>query len=227
MNFTYRTETTPLRDLFPRFDAEDARRRFSSLKAKDPHQTVLNVIQTMWEGGYDYMLDTYGFWDIPHSKFSGHCHQITPALAIPLNVLGFEHVAYLECYRIHKEKFEQGLAEKVDPYDEPNPEVRDEFCSIGRIPYCCLEVKIGDELYYFSGKHVKLDGEVLKPVLTPACHTEFVGILRHPQDPSKSGIYLRTTVSKDQPDRVIWYKQGSQDPEPELFATFLRMRLGI
>ncbi|HLD04928.1 MAG TPA: hypothetical protein VJG90_04375 [Candidatus Nanoarchaeia archaeon] len=228
MNFYYRTETMPFRELFHRFDPEDARCHFSHLAADNPHQTVLNVIRHMWEGGYDYVLDTYGFWDTHHVAFSGHCHQMTPVLAIPLVALGFKDVAYLECYRISKEKFEQKeLVEKIDPREEPNPDMRDEFCSIGRIPYCCLELRIGDHLYYLSGKHVKLDGDVLKPILTPDCHAEFTGVLRHPQDSTKSGIYLRTTPPKGQPDRVIWYKQGPKDIEAELFATFLRMKLEL
>lgn len=50
MDFTYRTEQTYLRELFPRFNADDARQHFSHLQAKDPRQKVLNVIQHMWEG---------------------------------------------------------------------------------------------------------------------------------------------------------------------------------
>lgn len=220
MDFQYREISVPLRKFFPDLQAT---RPFEHCRDANPHQTILNVIRYLWEGGYASFIDKNGFWDPAYAKFSGHCHQCTPILGAALKSLGFE-VSYLECVRIREHFPKSGKVERVPPSEEPNPEVREEFCSINRIPYCCLEVIIDNKPHYITGKHVKPKGASFDSLLSPSCFESFSGLLRHPQNPHKSGIYLRQIPSGN-PRQVVWTKQTTKDPHPEYFATFLRMRL--
>ncbi len=232
MDFSYRKEEVSLTDLFPRIDMEKARRRFAPLRDKDAHQTVYTAAVSLWdEGGYDYILEKFGFHDVKNPVFSGHCHQCTPALGLVLKMLEFEQVAYLECYRIDAEKFCEGLVEKVSPVLEQNPAMKEEFCNIGRIPYCCLEAQIGEELFYISGKHIKPVHDESISLLQPHCYRDFVGVSRHQDAPERSGIYLQPVLPAKNPqginfyEQIVWKKQTLHEKEAELFCTYVRMEL--
>ncbi len=223
LNFSYRELSVSLQDIFPKLNLDAVRSQFNHLKGKDPHRTVYNVSRELWNGGYASILENYGFWDEKYSTFSGHCHQCTPVLGLVLKTLGFD-VSFLECFRIRESFLQTGVIEQVPPSEEPNPDVREEFCGINRIPYCCLEVLIDGQPYYLTGKHLKPSGDGAVALLTPVCYRDFVGVFHHPSDYSKSGIYLGP-VSKEGDGRVVWLKQTEKDVVPELFATFLRMKL--
>lgn len=215
-NFEYRRERVKASEIFPKIDVSDLRKKYPKKDLSNPHQVIFDTCLEMWDGGYDYILNNYGFHEKGFEKFSGHCHQITPALGIVLLSLGFPKVGYLECFRVDPKTLE-----KVPPEEEPNPEMREEFCSIGRIPYCCLEIEINGELFYTTGKHLKRVEGKPTALLTPVCYREMVGIFAHQDDSSKSGVYLEIV----QKDPVVWRKQTPRDPEPEFFKTFVHMDL--
>jgi hypothetical protein len=226
LDFQYRELSVPLRDLFPNLQTSAV--PFASVG--NPHQTILNVIRDLWTGGYDSFLQKNGFWENQYSSFSGHCHQCTPILGAALKSLGFE-ISYLECMRVREHVAESGVIEKVPPTEEPDPKRIDEFCSINRIPYCCLEVMIDGEPHYITGKHIKPERDGFTALLAPVCYRDFTGVFRHQEAYTKSGIYLRPVLPKRNPDgrdftrQIIWTKQTARDPAPECFATFLRMKL--
>lgn len=147
-----------------------------------------------------------------------------------LKSLGF-NVHYLESYCI-RESFERfGANIQVPPSEEPDPKLRDEFIAIKKIPYCCLEVNIGNAPFYVSAKHIKEneDGSV-RVVLSPECYGENIGVLSHPKDDRRSGVYLQRIVSPigigDSEKHIVWKKQvDGKDPSPELFFAYLRMEL--
>lgn len=227
LNFNYREIIVPLRIFFPKLHSV---RRFEHCRDRNPHQTILNVIRDLWNGGYDSFLEQNGFWDKAYEKFSGHCHQCTPILGAALRSLGFE-VSYLECIRIRDHFPASGKIEKVSPTEEPNPDVRAEFVSIDRIPYCCLEVVIEGKPHYITGKHIKPKEAGFTTLLAQSCYSDFSGLVRHQDNLHKSGIYLKPISSRVNPHnvdfsrQVVWTKQTAKDPLPEYFATFLRMRL--
>jgi len=221
LDFRYRHIDVPLRKFFPNLNIEKIRQQFFRFKSADPHQTIYAVSRELWNGGYDNILAEHGFWDKAYAKFSGHCHQCTPILGLVLTVLGFD-VSYLECFRIREHYLQTKKIEQVPPAEEPNPSMKDDFCGIKRIPYCCLEVMVDGKPYYITGKHLKPQYEGAVTLLSPACYRDFVGVFRHQDNPSKSGIYLRPVSNGEQ---VVWMKQTAKDPAPELFATFLRMKL--
>lgn len=222
--FTYRKETIRAGEIFPKFDIKKLQEYVVSgelvgvNQRNNPHQLILDTCLNLWDGGYSWFLDKFGFYQKSYGSFSGHCHQITPILGMVLKTLGFTKVAYLECYRVDPETLK-----KIDPKDEPNKEKRQEFTSIKRIPYCCLEVEVEGQKFYLTGKHIKKVGGVPTALLTPVCYREVVGILPHQADPSKSGIYLETKRSDK--GEVIWKKQTNQDPKPEYFKTYLYLTL--
>ncbi len=213
-----------LERLFPQLNRSAVLHRFESFLDENPHQTVLDVAVDLWNGSYDWLLETQGFYDSKYEKFSGHCHQCTPTLGLVLKILGFDQVNYLECYRIHKNFGINGMAQIVLPEEEPNTDARDEFCSIGRIPYCCLEVKIGDESFYLTGKHIKSVDGTPKALLTPVCYRDFIGVFSHQNNKTKSGIYL-ALAEPNKSGAVVWTKQTEKDLQPELFYTYLTMEL--
>lgn len=221
LNFDYREMEVPFSILFPRVDMAKVNSSFAHLKSDNPHQTILNVARELWDGHYEKLMDDFGFWDKAYEKFSGHCHQCTPVLGLVLKSLGFE-VSFLECFRIRDSYLKDKKLVQVPPEEEPNPDMKEEFCNIKRIPYCCLEVLIDNKPFYLTGKHLKpKDGDAVA-LLSPSCYRYFIGVFKHQDDSAKSGIYLKP-VSTGR--RVVWLKQTSRDPLPEVFATFLRMRL--
>lgn len=230
-DFQYREKTIHFRELFPAANEERIRLEWGHLVHANPHQTIFNVARELWNGGYDRILKEEGFWESKYSTFSGHCHQCTPALGLVLHALGFPHVAYLECARIRESFVHTGIIAHVPPQEEPNPAMKDEFCEIGRIPYCCLEVQVGEENVYLTGKHLRPNGKETEALLTPHCYTKMQGVFAHPQDSTRSGIYLRHLVPQQNPQnidfsrRIVWPKQTAKDPHVELFATFLRLKL--
>ncbi len=231
LRFDYRELRVRLEELFPKLNREAVKNQFGHLKKANPHETVLNVARALWNGGYEELLREQGFYDRAYASFSGHCHQCTPELGLVLKVLGFEKVSYLECFRVREHFPETGIIEQVPPEEEPNLEMKAEFCSIRRIPYCCLEVFVNGEPFYLTGKHVKPRGEETVALLTPRCYREFVGVFAHQEDKRKSGVYLQNVLSKANPEekdfsrQVVWMKQTMKDPAPEYFATFLRMEI--
>lgn len=228
---SFRETSIPVEKLFPTLNKVAVYRATHAWKHTNPHETVFNTAREMWNGGYEKILNENGFWDTKYSSFSGHCHQCTPELGLVLRSLGFENVSYLECYRIREHFPETGKIEMVPPQEEPNPIMKEEFCGIGRIPYCCLEVEIDGEKFYLTGKHLKPEGEKTNALLSPVCYHSMIGVFAHPQDETKSGIYLQPVTPKQNPEnidfakRIVWKKQTSRDPEPEYFATYLRMKL--
>ncbi|GEM_PF-2173504 len=196
--------------------------------------------------GYNSMIKTHGFYS-GDQEFTNHCHQSTPILALNLKLVGkFDQLAYLECYRIKDHFSETGICEKVLPQEETDLKLRDEFITLGRIPYCNLEVTIQGQKFYVSAKHVKINeegeddlkvplGSPTLAALTPECYRSVVGVKYpaiHQSDPSKSAIYLATVTPKENPSGIdfskypVWKKQvPGKDPKPEYFATYLRMEL--
>lgn len=220
LDFAHRKIDVPVKQLFPNLNLEKIRQQFWRFNVKNFHQTVYAVARELWNGHYGAILSEHGFWDSTYAKFSGHCHQCTPVLGLVLHALGFD-VSYLECFRIREHFLQTGRIEQVPPSEEPNPAMKEEFCSIKRIPYCCLEVMIDGQPYYMTSKHLKPQGECAVALLTPVCYRDFVGVFHHQDNPSKSGIYLQP-ISRNP---VVWMKQTAKDPSPELFATFLRIKL--
>lgn len=215
-NFDYRREVVNVKEIFPKFDLEKLKAEFGYDIGKDPHQAIFDITLDLWNGGYDYILDNFGFYDDKFAKFSGHCHQITPALGAVLASLGFK-VAYLEAYRL-----DPFTEEKMDPELEES-DMKEEFCGIGRIPYCCLEVEIEGEKFYISSKHIKRANSIPKASLTPTCYREMIGVFAHQNDLSKSGIYLETVVAEP----FVWRKQTGFDKEVEFFKTYCYMQIEI
>ncbi len=230
-NHAYREIHVSPKELFPNWNEMKTLHQFLALRNRNPHQTILNVARALANGGYDSFLATNGFWHAPFSSYSGHCHQCSPALAVILKALGFQNVSYLECYRIREHFSQTGKLEKVPPQEEPNPDNREEFCAIARIPYCCTEVEIQGEKFLISGKHVKIENGSLVAGLAPGCYETMLGVFPHQADRTKSGIYLRRVTPQQNPEgidfseRVVWMKQTPKDPAPEYFATYLRMQL--
>jgi len=222
LNFSYRKVEIPFNVIFPKVNPGMVRKKFIHLVQADPHKTIYSVARELWKNGYNSILSEFGFYDSKYSQFSGHCHQCTPALGLVLHALGFS-VSYLECFRIREHFTSTSIIEQIPPTEELNAAVRDEFCSIKRIPYCCLEVMIDGKPYYLTGKHLKPKDDGAVALLTPKCYRDFVGVFKHQNDFSKSGIYLKADISND--GRIIWMKQTYNDKEPELFAEFLRMNL--
>ena len=230
LNLTRREIDVTFEDIFPKLDRAAVLEKFKHLKREDPHETIFKAAKELWIGGYEWLLREQGFYSKSHPTFTGHCHQTTPALALVLKTLGFNDVAYLECYRIEKHFPTSGIIKTVSPEEEPNPEVREEFQRIGRIPYCTLEVKIEGLPFYVTSKHLKPEGEGARALLSAACYKDFIGVFHHQENQKKSGIYLQTIMPVKNPDRkygkfVVWRKKTSQDQLPELFATYLRMNL--
>lgn len=215
-NFNYRREVVNPKEIFPHFNVKDFKRRFGKKSFSDPHQTILETALELWEGGYDDILKRYGFHD-SHKKFSGHCHQITPALGLVLLARGFK-ASYLECYMVNRETLQ-----KIPPEQEPNPETREEFCSIGRIPYCCLEVEVAGEKLYLSGKHIKKVNGKPQALLTYKCYRPMIGVFPHQDAPFKSGIYLKPV----QEEPLLWKKKKKDEPQPEYFLAFAHMTLTL
>jgi len=231
MNLEYREVEINLKDIFPNLDLEKIKDKFGSLINKNPHETVFNVCKDLWNGGYDSVLREHEFFDKAYSNFTGHCHQCTPILGLVLKALGFEEVSYLECFRIYESFLRNGIIEQFPPEEEPNPDNLKEFCSIKRIPYCCLEVFIDGKPYYVTGKHIKPHKDNAFALLTSSCYIDFIGVFKHQENNSKSGIYLKNVIPPNNPcnidftRRIVWMKQTVRDPGPEYFATFLRMKL--
>ena len=226
-NFRSRELKVSIPDIFPGFDLPDARAKFGQTIYKDyprdPHQIILDEALGLWNKGYEHIIEQYGFHD-QYKKFAGHCHQMTPALGVVLLLQGFEGITYLECFRADLK-----TGEKIDPIFEPNPEMREEFCGIERIPYCCLEVSIDDQLFYLSPKHIIEKDQVVSALLTPDCYQEMVGVFPHQLDKTKSGIYLAQVpdlpwIKGGEP--FVWRKQKPGE-EPELFRAYLRMPLTL
>ncbi len=231
-NFTYRTLPVRLETLFPDLQGQlrETPQRFAQLRGPTAHETIFLAASHLAKSGYAEILNEYGFWDELYQAFTGHCHQSTPALGLVLKALGFQNVTYLEGYRIREHFPQTGTIEQVPPSEEPDPAKRDEFKALGRIPYCCLEVKIAGKPFYLSAKHLRSVGDEVEALLTPVCYRDFVGVLYHQDDSTKSGIYLQRVFPPRNPDgqfshQVVWRKQTAKDPQPELFATFLRMPL--
>jgi|SRR3989344_317698 len=229
--FDYREETVSLKEIFPGLIDINSNNFYQNFRERsnfdDRHAEILNNTKQLWNYGYKQILDRFGFHEPGYEKFAEHCHQITPALGAVLLVNGF-NVAYLEAYRA-----DPATGEKIDPKEEKS-EMREEFCGIGRIPYCCLEVDINGEKYYISGKHLKEINGATKALLTPDCYRDMVGVFPHQNDPSKSGIYLAQTmdfpgVENGKP--FVWKKQkmnmrtGKPAEPEEFFKTFAHMRL--
>ena len=235
----FRELSVSLETLFPRLDREGVLHRFAYLRDDndDSHATLFDVANVLGDNGnkeYAELLERNGFHDAAFQRFSGHCHQFTPALGLVLKTLGFD-VSYLEGYRVESSVTE-GRIVQVNPELEPNPDNRQEFCGIGRIPYCCLEVVIDGEPFHVSPKHLAFEGTTTKALLTPACYRPHIGLMRHQDTPAKSGIYLQTFAPRVNPDRVdfkervVWMKQklpekGKEPETLEFFATYLRMKL--
>mgnify|MGYP001601084699 FL=1 len=219
-NFEYRREKVDVKEVFPNFKKQDfiefIERHFPP-KNVSKNTRILQVAMGMKNGGYEYFLKNYGFWDDKYSAFSGHCHQITPILALVLSSLDF-HASYLECRRVDPDTL------KPIPPENENSEMKDEFCRLGRIPYCCLEVTVYGEVRYISGKHIDWINSEPKSLLTPECHRDATDLIRHQKEPTKSGMYLKVI----QKEPFIWRKQViNKDSEPEFFMTFAHMKLEI
>ena len=231
-DFEYREEVVDIREIFPKFNTANIDKLKSPFQLdtpiSDPHRYILNLSVYLWNG-YGDILKTLGFYDPESRKFSGHCHQITPALGTMLRLFGFEEVAYLEGFRVDPET---GL---MVPPQEEESQMREEFCSIGRIPYCCLEVRVGGENFYLSGKHIKQSNGSPKALLTPDCYREAIEGFAHQLDPRKSVIYLDQVTDKpwiNDSKPFVWKKQklgeeGSPTESVEYFRTFARMTLNI
>ncbi len=231
MRFDFREIIVSLKDIFPKLDIKDIKEEFYFDEEAGAHQKIFDITRTLWDGGYKLIFDMYGFYNDKYNSFTGHCHQVTPALGAVLKANGFDDVSYLECYRIRNHFQKTGIVEMVPPAEEIDSGVRDEFCRIKRIPYCCLEVIIDGEPYHLSGKHIKPTENGAKALLSPVCYRDFAGVFAHQDDDTKSGIYLRTVKPLRNPGEIdfskhiVWMKQTKKDTAPELFATYLRMKL--
>lgn len=205
-DFEYEEETLDLKEIFPDLNKTDLNKRYHYRGVyRLPHVLLEDLTLKLWEpNGYQEIIRRYGFHD-QYKKFEGHCHQITPALGMVLKATGFAHVAYLEGFRV-----DPGTGEKVPPEEEKS-EMREEFCGIGRIPYCCLEVGINGEIFYLSGKHLKQSGDHPVALLTPDCYRNVVpGSIPHQANRKKSVIYLALVadfpgVEEGKP--FVWMKQ--------------------
>ena len=237
LDLTPREVTVFPTDLFAGISSTDLDKRWRHLKTGEEHQTVLNVALAMWgDRGYNTLLDKHKFWEGGSEKFTGHCHQCTPVLGVVLRALGFQDVSYLECFRIREHFPQTGKIEKVPPSEETDERNKKEFERIGRIPYCCLEVVIHNQPFYITGKHIRPEADSSpRALLTPVCYRENIGVFTHQDDKRKSGIYLtpvipaRYPVGIDFTRRIVWQKQtfdnAAQGYIPELFATYLRMKI--
>lgn len=224
LDLDFRKEKLESWEIFPAFDIKEARTMFGRLEEENPHETILNIAINLWKhDGYEAFLKAFGFHDLRSKEFSGHCHQITPILGIVLKMNGFKNVKYLESYRIDAQKFKEGVIEKLSPDLEANEANKQAFIEMGRIPYCCLEVKIGKESFYISGKHIKKVEDKLQALLRPECYRDFTGIMHHQNDEAKSGIYLK----KLQDNPIVWTKQTFKDAELEYFAVFAEMEMQL
>lgn len=228
-NFSYREVEVQLTNLFPKLDLQAVHNTYAYLKETDPHTTIYAVARALWNHGYKAFLQEYGFWDSKYIEFTGHSHQCVPIMGAVLKALGFE-VSFLEAQKIRNHFLNTGIIEPV-PVQEETGAGKVEFMKIRRIPYSCLEVMIKGVPFYISPKHIKPSGNVSSALLTPECYQSFIGVFRHQDDASKSGIYLQNIIPKNNlakanfSRRIVWFKQSLEDSEPEVFCTFLRMKL--
>jgi len=231
LNLSFRERPTDFSEIFPRLNRHNVGKLVAEHFTTDRHKAVFEVARALWSGGYDTILHEQRFHQESYKEFSGHCHQCTPALGLALHALGFPRLAYLECYRIREHFPETGIIEQVPPDEELNPDVRKEFCDIGRIPYCCLEIFVEGKPFYLTGKHLRPHGDGARALLRPQCYQDIIGVFPHQDDPTKSGVYLQPVIPAQNPKgidftrQVVWMKQTESDPAPEFFATFLRMPL--
>jgi len=229
MNFNYRELEVSLKDLFPKIDMKAVQDTFQYLKETDLHSTLYSVSRALWNGGYSSFLNDYGFWDEKNSTFTGKDFQCTPILGAVLSALGFE-VSYLEGFRIREHFMITGIIDQMTA-SESQSELKQEFIRSRRIPSCILEVNIKGTQYYISGEQMKPVGNGTLALLMPECYQEFTGVFRHQDDASKSGIYVKGIIPKNNlakanfSRRIVWMKQTSTDKDYELFCTFLRMKL--
>ena len=233
LNLKQRTINIDLKDLFPNLDINKLNLNINK-EEKNEHKKVLEIARELANNnqGYISTLKNHGFYS-EDKEYQNHCQQSTCALALNLKLLGdLDKIAYLECYRIKEHFPETGIIEQVDAKEEPDPNMRNEFIEIGRIPYCCLEITINNKKYYISGKHLKVINNEVVSALSPQCYEDFKEGFQHQQDKNKSGIYLKIIKPKNNPQNIdfntypVWTKQvPGKDLNPEYFSTYLRMEL--
>lgn len=229
LNFNYREIEIEPRNVFPKINMDLLRERFSYLKKADPHETIFNVLKALAHGGYEYVINEYGFWDSNEQVFLWQNHQCAAIFGVVLRALGFE-VSYLEAQRIREHFSKTGMIETISPGRDDGTR-KQEFILLRRIPYCCLEVSIRGQAFYISPKDLAFEGGSTRALLTPFCYRNFLGIFRHQSDSSKSGVYLSPVIPEfniakaNFSRRIVWMKQNERDSEPELFCTFLRMKI--
>ena len=229
-NLNYREIEVPLRSLFPNLNLDSIEIRFKHLKKTNPHETIYLVARALSEGGYDLVLNEQGFWNPEFSKFTGHANQCAPILGLVLTALGFE-CSYLECFRVRDHITRTGMIDPSQANEEKDLKKKEQWARLRRIPYSILEVNIKGINYYISGKHLSAKEDYVKALLKPECYNEFIGIFRHQDDSTKSGIYINAIQPQNNLQKanfnkqVLWRKQTSQEEFPEYFLTFLRMKL--
>lgn len=235
-DFEYEEIELPTHEIFPKLNFKEFTEQYGLVDLvkvnKNPHKIILQILTTFWDEVYAQFLEKYGFYDQKYIKFSGHCHQISPIDTVAFLATNyFEKVVYDECFRVDPK-----TGEKIDPINESNPEMREEFCGIGRIPYCRVGLQFDNRIHYVDGKHLNL-GVDQKPqaLLAPECYEDMVGVFAHQNNPSRSGVYLRRFyfpwMKHDEPP--VWEKRKI-DPqtgvvlEPgEFFRTYKRITITV
>lgn len=232
---TYMERELPLRRYFPRYTQSAFLAAFGkgrTVRERNPHERLLVTAQELAEGGYERLLAEFGFHD-KYKTFSGHCHQMTPALGAVLLARGFRKTYHLECARMDNDTWEF-----IHPRHEEDPGKRPEFCRIGYIPYCALEVWINGKPYFLSPKHLGFERGEPAPRLAATSYKrlgkgEVVG---HPDDASQSGIYFPklhgnvwAAVPFPMKHSFRWVKEPRPSEgkveEKETFVAFRRIQL--
>lgn len=250
--YRYREVSVPLDALFPRFDPSAFGESIvrSDIKqaigdSGSPHELIGSVTEYLAKKngkGYQQILEAFGFWDEDFgSDLVNHCHFRTPALGLVLASLnetmlrsekdtGISDVFYHECLRVSSAVERTGAIIPIDPNGrDADPVERQRFGSLGRIPFCVLEVTINDRPYFMSPKHVGENGQAL---LVPWSYklAEEGEFFVHQDDSTKSDIYLKHVFPADAVadaparTRFTWRKE-TPNKSAEFFSSYLRMKL--
>ncbi len=207
MSLDYREDEFVCEDNFPKIGLQlFLRSKLQRLKSKNPHDVVTNCIQELASGSHNYHWFYESFSD---RKFDGHSHQSSPILAVYLASLGLD-VNLLKCYEV----VERGSKSPAKPSKK--------FENIGHNPFSIIEANFWNSRFLISPKHLN---ESLVSLLHPESHRELTGTLAHPEDPDKSGIYLKNFNTNWK--EAIWLKKDYKTGKEKYFRAYLRSKVKV
>ena len=206
-DFTYKETEYNWREEFPKLGLElFLQQKLKKFNDKNQHQAVANILQELVSGSYNF---EWFYENFSGKKFEGTCHQKSPVFSLFLAALGLE-AYFLDCYQV---------SDRMSK-DPESPE--EKFKELGYNPYCLVEVKFWNDRFLISPKHFNQD---LVTLLQPVSHREFIGTMPHPEDPDKSGIYLKNLNKTGR--EAVWMKKDYKEEKEEYFRCFEKKRIRV